>query len=208
MKTKTEIRKVDYITQSAIISEYGWTKSLIEKFLPEPTLKRNPRYSCAAPMKLWDREVVLSVMENENFKKAFEKAKNRKKGGEKAANTKYKKLMGEIEEKISNIKVKIISEESLEYNVLNTKRPLYAVDNATMARWTVNFIRHTLTEYDSDIYDMVGKVGCNDAYLSYKYAVFDAIAKAYPQYKNECERQKQKALDDVIRKEMGKYIGV
>ena len=32
------------ITQSRIIEEYGWTKSLISKFLPDPVLKANPHY--------------------------------------------------------------------------------------------------------------------------------------------------------------------
>ena len=38
------------ITQSRIIEEYGWTKSLISKFLPDPVLKANPHYRKAAPM--------------------------------------------------------------------------------------------------------------------------------------------------------------
>ena len=41
------------ITQSRIIEEYGWTKSLISKFLPDPVLKANPHYRKAAPMRLW-----------------------------------------------------------------------------------------------------------------------------------------------------------
>ena len=38
------------ITQSRIIEEYGWTKSLISKFLPDPVLKANPHYRKAAPL--------------------------------------------------------------------------------------------------------------------------------------------------------------
>lgn len=38
------------ITQSRIIEEYGWTKSLISKFLPDPVLKANPHYRKAAPI--------------------------------------------------------------------------------------------------------------------------------------------------------------
>ena len=46
------------ITQSRIIEEYGWTKSLISKFLPDPVLKANPHYRKAAPMRLWDEDTV------------------------------------------------------------------------------------------------------------------------------------------------------
>ena len=49
------------ITQSRIIEEYGWTKSLISKFLPDPVLKANPHYRKAAPMRLWDEDTVISV---------------------------------------------------------------------------------------------------------------------------------------------------
>jgi hypothetical protein len=49
------------ITQSRIIEEYGWTKSLISKFLPDPVLKANPHYRKAAPMRLWDEDTVKQV---------------------------------------------------------------------------------------------------------------------------------------------------
>ena len=50
------------ITQSRIIEEYGWTKSLISKFLPDPVLKANPHYRKAAPMRLWDEDTVKQEM--------------------------------------------------------------------------------------------------------------------------------------------------
>lgn len=39
------------ITQSAVLS-MGFTKSMIDKLLPAPTLKQNPHYKSSAPMKL------------------------------------------------------------------------------------------------------------------------------------------------------------
>ena len=46
------LKKTDdeFITKSAIM-EMGFTKSMIEKLLPEPTEKPNPYYKKAAPMK-------------------------------------------------------------------------------------------------------------------------------------------------------------
>lgn len=52
------MEKPKMITQSRIIGEYGWTKSLINKFLPDPILKRNPHYSKAAPMRLWEEDTI------------------------------------------------------------------------------------------------------------------------------------------------------
>lgn len=54
----------EQLTQSEILG-MGWPKSLIEKYLPDPTLKPNPRYKKAAHMKLWNRQDVLDAMDSE-----------------------------------------------------------------------------------------------------------------------------------------------
>ncbi len=46
----------EMITQSTIL-EMGWTKSMITKLLPEPTLKLNPHYRSAAPMRIWKKQM-------------------------------------------------------------------------------------------------------------------------------------------------------
>jgi hypothetical protein len=56
----------DMLTQSQII-EMGWTKSMINKLLPEPILKENPRYRNSAPMKLWDKDVFESIMQKNAY---------------------------------------------------------------------------------------------------------------------------------------------
>lgn len=33
------------------LKKMGWSVRLIETLLPKPTLKKNPMYACAAPMK-------------------------------------------------------------------------------------------------------------------------------------------------------------
>ncbi len=81
----------EMITQSTVIS-MGWTKAMIEKLLPEPTLKTNPHYKCAAPMKLWDKDAVLAIMETEDFTTALESSKKRKKSAAQAVKTKEARL--------------------------------------------------------------------------------------------------------------------
>ena len=63
--------KSQMITQSTILA-MGWTKTMIKNLLPEPTERPNPHYKCAAPMKLWEQEKVLEIMETEDFRKALE----------------------------------------------------------------------------------------------------------------------------------------
>lgn len=38
---------------------------------------------------------------------------------------------------------------------------------------------------------MKGKIGKNEAYISYKKAIMEKIAVAYPKYAEECKRQVQ-----------------
>ena len=53
----------------------------------------------------------------------------------------------------------------------------------------VNHIRHNLTAYDEELYEMKGKVGIGEAYILYKRKVLEAIAVAYPYLKEEVTRQ-------------------
>jgi len=61
---KRKTKKERYFTQQELISEMGFTKKLIEKYLPTPELKRNPHYSKGYPMKTWRESVVLRAMKN------------------------------------------------------------------------------------------------------------------------------------------------
>lgn len=71
------------ISQTTILS-MGFTKSMIDKLLPAPILKQNPRYKAAAPMKLWKEADVLAVMETAAFQEAAAEAGSRKSRGYKA----------------------------------------------------------------------------------------------------------------------------
>ncbi len=49
------------------LKEMGFNKKLIETLLPAPILKTNPRYKCAAKMKLWSEEDVQKAMQKREF---------------------------------------------------------------------------------------------------------------------------------------------
>ena len=53
-------------------------------------------------------------------------------------------------------------------------------------RWAVNYIRHTLTDYDTTLPTLPDQY-----HKQYKLNVLDAIADTYPQFRRECERQKR-----------------
>lgn len=205
MDARSNGNDIDYITQSEILSDYNWTKTMVEKFLPEPT-----RYHSAAPMKLWDRNTVLAAMETEDFQKAHQKAEKRRLAGKKAAQARTDKTSRLIDEKIAEISVIVCEDGDLEQRVIDDKceRNMffsYDYDKATMLRWKVNYIRHNLTSYDDVLYRIAGQPGCQSGYHHYKEAVLDAIADAYPAYKEECIRQKERMVKDLIARDSARY---
>ena len=64
--TMPEKQKEQLISQATVLS-MGFTKSMIDKLLPSPVLKRNPHYASSAPMKLWREDDVRSAMETQEF---------------------------------------------------------------------------------------------------------------------------------------------
>lgn len=188
----------ELITQTEVLS-MGWTKSMIQKFLPEPILNTNPRFSSAAPMKLWDKETVLKTMQTGEFQIALEKAKKRSRTSSSIADKKRKELFLEVDKITKRMQIKRISDNVLLTLAIDSKRDWeyekgnfnFEVpdDPAIVDRWVVNYIRHNLVNYDDTLEQIKGKVGKDEAYRLLKTNVLKKIAVVYPKYKAECYRQ-------------------
>ena len=200
-KTK---QRPERVTLTTLKKDYGLTDTLIQKLLPAPILKTNPIYKCAAPMKLWDKAEVERILETDEALQLIEQAEKRRQSSKKGVETKRKRLEREMDEAITRIRVERIPCKTVMRNAIRDKedwdsyRERWDSDprHAPMEhkiRWAVNYIRHNLTEYDEELWDMRGKVGVLEQYLRYKLAVLDAIAATYPEYKSECEAQKRRA---------------
>ena len=63
----------------ATVLKMGWTKDMIVRLLPEPTLRPNP-YGAqkSAPMRLWREADVLACMETEEYKALHAQAEKRR----------------------------------------------------------------------------------------------------------------------------------
>jgi hypothetical protein len=61
-------------------------------------------------------------------------------------------------------------------------------DKSFLDRICVNYIRHALTDYDYAISER-GKVGGRLVYQPVRRKVFEEIAKMYPEFAEECQRQ-------------------
>ena len=210
------------ITQTRIISEYGWTKNLISKFLPEPVLVKNPHYRSSAPMKLWKLSRVTEIMETEEFKAAMEKCKKRKDAAGKAVSTKRKKVEDAVTSYINAIQVSVLPDDELVEKTLKAKQDWYdrhqdpedygqenyriarTADREIVERWVVNYIRHNLVSYDLFLSRISGQVGSVAAYPEVKEAVLKKIAEAYPAYKMECDRQRGDLEIEMMNREREK----
>lgn len=197
MKEKTN---ESLISQTTILS-MGFTKSMIDKLLPAPILKQNPRYKSAAPMKLWKEADVLAVMETAAFQAAAAKAAQRKQAAAKAVDTKRKNAEVLADDLIASIHVQRIELPELEKLALASQQRWYDFrgrgeiefpSRETVDRWIVNYIRHKLCEYDDSLYTLFrpGKMANKDMlYPRVKRETLAKIAQVYPELAEECKKQ-------------------
>lgn len=185
------------------VRQMGFTDKLINQLLPEPVLVQNPYYKKASPMKLWDEETVIEATKQQAFIDEQGKRARRQESARKAVETKKKKLKTDMARRGENIVVKRINLELLKEKTIEAKQRHYDeisyydcfyenasyADKETVNRWMVNYIRHNLTVYDSDLYEISGKVGKNEAYILYFENVLNEIARVYPELKEECQDQ-------------------
>lgn len=127
----------------------------------------------------------------------------------KGVRTKRLKTLNEAREAIKHIHVERIHKRNLMMIVLADQEDVYERDGKVpldvwdapeqiQERWAVNFIRHVLTDYNHELWKQKGHVGKQEAYILYKSAVLDHIAKVYPYLRDECERQKTRLLENDI----------
>ena len=208
MKNKDIINNIELITQSMVL-EMGFTKTMIKKLLPEPIEKENPYYKCASPMKLYDKAVVLAIMETEPYKEEWDKALKRKESANKAVKTKKDSLLTLINEISKSINVELVDDKELVEQAINSYKNhqmeiamwhedyerMFEIEQQTdypiefIRRIVVNHIRHNLTTYDDELELLYNKVGKAEAYKILKNAVLNKIADKYPKYAQECKNQ-------------------
>lgn len=207
------------ITLSAVKGR-GWTQKMIDTLLPAPTLKQNPMYKHAAPMKLYKLEEVEQAEQTDEYAAALEKANQRKRAAEKAVETKTAVTITLAQQFSKNVKVTVLPLHQIERLTLAHKKYIYEeradrrgelfegffdLPDGVLHRWMVNYIRHNLTSYDDQLLRQKGKVGTDVAHAIVKNTILDKIAAVYPELAEECENQKIiyycEKLDEIERVE-------
>lgn len=186
-----------FITKTDLISVRKWTNRLIKKYMPVPDeIRNNPHYGRASEMKLYKISRVESIEKNEQFLIDFQKTILRRKSSAKMVETKKDNLLIQISE--FPISVEIIPRYELvplvidDYNNRNYYKDyltLRDLDQSTLERLTVNYIRHQLTEYEYHLYTIGDQVGKKEGARLLKEITNNCIGESYPDLTRECALQ-------------------
>jgi hypothetical protein len=181
------------------LKERGWSDALIEQLLPPPIVCRNPYYR-KMNMYLWKEYDVLEAEKRPEFTAHLKRRSVHQKRAQAAVRTKNRKMQERLTDAIARIRVEEVDYAQVVNDAVDAKQNWYdmtgqydrrvrGADQKTIERWTVNYIRHNLTTYDSFLYSAKGKTGISFAYPLYRRAVLEKIAEVYPWLYGECMRQ-------------------
>lgn len=177
------------------VKKLGFSTKLIELLLPEPKVVDNPFYKHAAPMKLWNEKDVKDAMEKDEFIQYQEKRKKRQVAAEERRKQKND-LYDAVQQSLDRIVVEVISFDKLKNRVLWYNHVYDEVDEITLRRWMVNYVKYKMTYYDSELIEIAEKAKNYEAYILLHRTILLKIAEAYPKLKEECIRQ----IDNLLSK--------
>ena len=186
-----------FITKTDLISVRKWTDRLIKKYMPVPDeIRNNPHYGRASEMKLYKISRVESIEKNEQFLIDFQKTILRRKSSLKMVETKKDNLLIEIFELPISVEfiprnelVPLVIDDYNDRNYYKDDLTLRDLDQSTLERLTVNYIRHQLTSYDQCLGLIFSKVGKKEGYRLLKERIYNCISESYPELTRECTLQ-------------------
>ena len=187
-----------YLTKTEL-KQRGWTEAMMKEMLPDPEISVNP-HCRRMKMYRWKESDVTQAEKKQAFLERIERRKPHQERAQRVVKTKQEKMKTILTSAIGNIRVKKMDFQKVTRRALGATRNWYLItgqwdntqfnpDEKTVERWTVNYIRHNLTEYDSFLFSVKGKTGIPFAYPLYRKAVLEKIADVYPQLSEECARQ-------------------
>lgn len=183
-RTKTEYLNVAGLTAR------GWTAAMIRDFLGRPdATEPNPRFHNAAPTLLFAVPRIAAAERTTRFTKRRDLAARRSAAGKAAARRRRMEMLRLMS--ADDIPIPRLEPAVLEARAVRHRDPRTPTtpDRGTLNRWKVDYLRHHLTHYDAMIEALFGRIGRADAERSLRRRIFEAIAKAYPDLQDECQRQ-------------------
>jgi hypothetical protein len=193
------------LLSSTQLKERDWTPALVKKFLGSPdATKRNPSYRSAAPMQLYALACIEVCEQEDGWKQVEALAAVCSEVGKTVA-ARTAALLRTQAERMSITVVRLaldtlVNRAIASYNAFHEEmrwecghdygRASEQSDPAFLERIMVNAIRHHLTEYDTHREELAGQVGGREAGRGIRRRVSAQVAARYPEYAQECKRQR------------------
>ena len=196
------------------LKERGWTDRLIQALLGEPDqLAPNPHYSSAAPMRLYLRQRIEEAEQHPTFTEALNKFRARREAGRKSANTRIRKAVQwaantpipfrcptrsirelnavsmEARNELADIRHRPSDDHDWDDDYESPPLSRRSSDQDSLARITVNFLRHECSSYDFTLAETFGKSGKALAITVIRLRIYREIARHWPVLKAECNRK-------------------
>lgn len=188
------------------IQELGFTARLMGKYLPDADkIVRNP-YNSHALIRFWLKTKIDALIAEpplrDELATVMKHRAARQAGAKKAVETKVRKTTDRVSLLCKSLKLRYkrpldkvrwaaLQKKEEQYWDSESFASAYGADPATIDRWTVNYIRHNMVDYDYCLEKLKGEVGKDEAYRILKNYVLDLIKSTYPELAEECERQKR-----------------
>ena len=182
------------ITKTAVVKRPGWTATLVTRLLGRPDERLTVR-GYSYPLALYLTERVEQAEASPEFSAEQAGQAKRKAASVKAVATKVEKLLASINGMPVTVERKpmaLVREEAIRnYNRANPHDPPYGTTayGYSIEHVMVDYVRHSLTDYDYELEKTVGKTGKQIGYNAISKVIFAAIAEAYPDLAEECARQ-------------------
>ena len=199
------------LTKTQLKKRPGWNDDRLEKFLGAPDFTTQNSYRRDMETSWFMMSRIKKAENYKSFQKdaaqALKQHSKRKKAAEKAVETKKRKTLNKVQERIDNIKLKKkyrnLSTKQLyiraarsydDYQLLKDNWEHVPVDINTsttefLNRITVNYLRHNCTTYDSELEQYFNTVGKQEAINMIRKHIYLLIVNHYPFLKDECVKQ-------------------
>ena len=193
-----ELKQKTLITHSTLKSERGWSDKAIEQLLGQCDKDKPNPYSSSGPrMKLYLRNRVLAAEATFEFAK-FKEAKERRRFAQIEA---AKRKQSELLRFATDFCCDIPRIEDYRQLACDSYNKMYALEcykqiatvrskKTFLDRISVNFLLHELSNYRNVPYAM------REVADIIKGRIFSAIARTYPELRNECMAQRERANSD------------
>lgn len=201
---RAEQRRPTRVTATQL-RERGWTGKMVRELLGEPDARPpNRNYPDRAPLRLYNLERVEEAERTDAFFELLDQSEARKDAVQKGKDAQRVRTLAEVE--ALDIQVPVLELEDLvvrsieRYNAWvyeqGEDRPGITLRSTgeDVMRVVVHYLRFTTPGYQELRAKLLHRTGAREARRRLNERMFQAIAEAYPDLEEECERQNRRPL--------------